>query len=243
MPIFVINLASSVDRRQRIQAQLDTLQLPFELFEAIDGYGEHHPLFGKYNDLKRKFYKRYRVSTSELGCYASHYQLWEKCVELGQPIVVMEDDVDVDEHFYNAFFQAAKMIDKYGYIRLCGLFDRPYVTVETKGDYRMVRYLHGPAGTQCYMIHTHAAKRLLEHSQEWFLPVDDFLDTFWVHHVDCFALLPYAVKAAAIPATIRRDQVIYDTPWERLRRGIHRNWGKLQRHIYNWTYAGGKTEY
>ena len=29
------------------------------------------------------------------GCFLSHYKLWQHCVELGQPIVVLEDDAEV----------------------------------------------------------------------------------------------------------------------------------------------------
>ena len=31
--------------------------------------------------------------SAEMGCFASHYLLWEKCVELDEPIMVLEDDV------------------------------------------------------------------------------------------------------------------------------------------------------
>ena len=31
---------------------------------------------------------------AEMGCFASHYLLWEKCVELNEPIIILEDDVE-----------------------------------------------------------------------------------------------------------------------------------------------------
>ena len=31
---------------------------------------------------------------AEMGCFASHYLLWEKCVELDEPIMILEDDVE-----------------------------------------------------------------------------------------------------------------------------------------------------
>ena len=30
---------------------------------------------------------------AQMGCFASHYLLWEKCVELDEPIMILEDDV------------------------------------------------------------------------------------------------------------------------------------------------------
>ncbi len=31
---------------------------------------------------------------AEMGCFASHYLLWKKCVELDEPIMILEDDVE-----------------------------------------------------------------------------------------------------------------------------------------------------
>ncbi len=32
--------------------------------------------------------------SAEMGCFASHYLLWKKCVELDEPIMILEDDVE-----------------------------------------------------------------------------------------------------------------------------------------------------
>ena len=39
------------------------------------------------------------MTPGELGCFASHYLLWEKCLELNEPIVVIEDDAQLEECF------------------------------------------------------------------------------------------------------------------------------------------------
>lgn len=31
----------------------------------------------------------------ELGCYASHYLMWQKCVEINEPIIILEDDIKI----------------------------------------------------------------------------------------------------------------------------------------------------
>lgn len=38
--------------------------------------------------------KGYQLKTSEVACFASHYELWVRCVELDEPIVILEDNVD-----------------------------------------------------------------------------------------------------------------------------------------------------
>lgn len=38
-------------------------------------------------------YKDKPLSKTQLGCYASHYILWERCIKEDKPIKVLEDDV------------------------------------------------------------------------------------------------------------------------------------------------------
>ncbi|CCF80089.1 putative lipopolysaccharide biosynthesis protein [Helicobacter bizzozeronii CCUG 35545] len=40
------------------------------------------------------------MSMGELGCYASHYSLWQKCIQLHEPIAILEDDVHLKPHFF-----------------------------------------------------------------------------------------------------------------------------------------------
>ena len=233
MKIFVINLKSSADRRERIRKQLDQNNITYTFFQAIDGRKEAHPLFDKYNDSRRKRYKRYRLSGGELGAYASHYLLWEKCVESGEPIVVMEDDVSVSPHFAAACDVAGKLIERYGWIRLGATSDEPYKSIAQSGQYTIIRYLKGPSGAQCYALHPAAARVFLQHSREWFIPVDDFMDKFWLHQIDCIGLIPYPVHGGEGNSTIIRDNVIYDSVRDRLFRRINRGLDSLRRHCHN----------
>ncbi|MFA0123781.1 glycosyltransferase family 25 protein, partial [Vibrio sp. 10N.261.48.A2] len=84
--IFVINLESSTERKKNISRQLDELSLPFELFSAVDGRtSPSHPLLSYYNDELSQTFRAKTLSAGQLGCYASHFLLWGKCVELNQP--------------------------------------------------------------------------------------------------------------------------------------------------------------
>ena len=56
-------------------------------------------MFQRYNENKRLNAKGYPLTLSQLGCYASHYSMWEKCVELDYPIIVLEDDAKFKNNF------------------------------------------------------------------------------------------------------------------------------------------------
>lgn len=69
-----------------------------------------------------KFIRGKALSYTEIACFSSHYRLWQKCVELDSPIVVIEDDVNFNSNFIDS------LIDIYNsnipYVRLICSFDR-----------------------------------------------------------------------------------------------------------------------
>ena len=118
--IFVINLPSSVDRRENISPQLEALKLSFEIFPAVNGREDNHPLLSKYDEGLSKLYRGKTLSPGQLGCYASHYLLWEKCVDLDEPVIVIEDDALLHPVQFKAFL---KQLPKLGNIECVRLFD------------------------------------------------------------------------------------------------------------------------
>ncbi len=61
------------------------------------------------------------MSLGELGCYASHYSLWEKCIELNEVICILEDDITLKEDFKEGLDFLEKHIQELGYVRLMHL--------------------------------------------------------------------------------------------------------------------------
>jgi glycosyl transferase family 25 len=106
MKSFIICLSkieSSLITALNLKKQLEDFSMPVELFEGTYG-----------NDAVRMMIEENRilhpttikgtptVQSSNLyklelpgvkGCFYSHYRLWQKCVELNEPIIVFEDDI------------------------------------------------------------------------------------------------------------------------------------------------------
>ncbi len=57
-----------------------------EVFDAIDKFQSEEFL------LSKGVVNNSDMNGAALGCFASHFVLWEKCVELGEPIVIIEHD-------------------------------------------------------------------------------------------------------------------------------------------------------
>ena len=158
IPIFVINLEASVERRRKMVAQLESLGLEFQIFRAVDGR-QRHPLFERYDDRLRKRFTRRPVSEGSLGNLASHLQLWQATVDNDMPALIMEDDVKIMPFFEQAVEQVSRLIERFGYIRLTGPQKAGkkyrYKPVGEFGDFSLVRYISraSTAGSRGYMIH------------------------------------------------------------------------------------------
>ncbi|MFM2615360.1 glycosyltransferase family 25 protein [Vibrio campbellii] len=194
MRTFVISLESAVERRAHIEAQFAGVEQDFEFFDAIDGRKGEHLLFSKYNVEKRLRVKGYGMTPGELGCFASHYLLWEKCLELNEPIVVIEDDAQLEECFDDSM-KNINELQPYGYVRLfVNGRKRPFVKIGSYKSHDVVEYLRGPGATRSYFVTPMAAKKFIESAQEWLLPVDDYMDQFWSNEVACRGIMPGIVK-------------------------------------------------
>jgi glycosyl transferase family 25 len=203
MTIAVINLARSEDRRKLIEAGFARLGLGFEFFPGIDAWRGEHVRFSHYkaSAVPSDFFRP--LAAGEIGCFASHYLLWQRCMESREPLVIMEDDVVVDDGFVRALEIATELLPAFPLLRLG-------ITVEGWGTapilplpagFELVSLALNTWGSQCYILSDIAAKALLEHAVAWRLPVDNYLNSPLIHGIGCYGLRPYLVRHA--------DQAVY----------------------------------
>jgi len=99
MKIFVINLKSSVERRETMVKQLNKLELPYEIFEAVRGSELSEEEILSYYD---KTYYRQRpdyYSPGMVGCTLSHFFLYKKMVEENIDVaLILEDDMVLNKN-------------------------------------------------------------------------------------------------------------------------------------------------
>ncbi|QOQ68755.1 glycosyltransferase family 25 protein [Photobacterium damselae] len=191
--IFVINIPSSVERKENITQQLVKLNLDFKLFEAVNGHKDSSPLFNLYDEALSQQYRGKSLSKGQLGCYASHYLLWQKCVEINKPIIILEDDALIySEPFLDIVENASKLAEHFECIRL---FDNKRKTFRHAKEYSLPhtavhKFSKGHMSATGYFLTPTGAKKFLAHSQAWYLAVDIFMDRFWVNGVDVYGTVP-----------------------------------------------------
>lgn len=195
MDIYIISLEQAIDRRESISKQFAEADIPFKFFNAVDGRKEKHSLFNHYNEKKRLLYKGYPMTPGELGCFASHYLLWQKCIENNKPMIIIEDDAQLIPENFISFLTNIALFKEYEYLRLfVNNRKRKFVPLHSKLGFTIVEYLRGPGATRGYFITPIAAQKFVTHAKEWTLAVDDYMDQFWFNLVACLGIMPGVVK-------------------------------------------------
>lgn len=197
MKVFVISLKRSPERRKYIKKQLDDLGVEFEFFDAVDGRVEPpHPLFDNYDYAKRLWLTSGRMpSKGELGCYGSHYLLWQKCVQINEPILVIEDDSKIKASIHKWYDKIAEKVREYGFLRLesetnkCTLFEK-----ESNTEYAIHFMSNNFGGTRSYAISPFAAQKLLNGSKRWCMPVDNYIGSLYLHGMPSYLFMPFVVE-------------------------------------------------
>ncbi len=198
LEIVVVNLERSVERREDMVRLLEPLGLPYSFFDAVDGRKGRHSSFDHFDERLAEVRRGFILNAGELGCFASHYLLWERCVRENKPLLIFEDDVVLNDNFAQAYHFAARKIERYGLLRFSGHKRRQWATCERLNDaMRIVRFERGPHGTSCYAVSPKAASKLLAKAAIWFEPVDCHLDRFWTHGVGSYGISPLPVTHAA----------------------------------------------
>ncbi len=142
-----------------------------------------------------------RMGFGELGCYASHYSLWQKCIELNEAICILEDDIIVKERFKESLEFCHQHINELGYIRLMHLEENvAKQKTPVKGVSQILNFKDG-IGTQGYVLAPKAAQKLLKYSaKEWVMPIDCVMDRHYWHGVKNYVLEEFAIACDGMNA-------------------------------------------
>jgi len=239
--IVVISLKRAVERRFSIEKQLSEMGLTFRFFDAVDGKLGHE-LFSKYDAKKARLIGEIPLSDGHLGCYASHYLVWQQCMESGKPMIVLEDDALFYKAQFLRFLKYAPQLP--AEIESVRLFEsksrnKTHWPVYCIDGLSIGKFLRGHKSATGYYLTPSAARKFLKHGQQWAEPVDIEMDQFWANGVECFGVLePCLTHNPEFQSAI--DEGV-DTA--KARRGFMRfRWrvymlaGKIVRNIHNLRY-------
>ncbi|MBW3807989.1 glycosyltransferase family 25 protein [Aeromonas jandaei] len=100
IPVFIISLTRSADRRAMVERQMSHLGIAFEFFDAVDGKSLPSDRLAKVDFNLARETCGHDLSLGEVGCAMSHINIYEMMVERNIPrCVILEDDIYVHMHF------------------------------------------------------------------------------------------------------------------------------------------------
>jgi glycosyl transferase, family 25 len=238
MLIFVISLKESIERRKYMEKTLFDKRINFEFFDAVNGKDQFPSLLQKYDLTKRLWLTSGKMpSKGEAGCYASHYRLWEKCIELNTPIIIMEDDVNVCVNAQKTINLVAEKIEEYGYLRLENVIRGELLAVEQGSEHCITKMYDNFGGAQAYALSPSAAKKLVKKSRKWSVPVDNYLGEFYFHGVEAYHLTPQLVLDKNNFETTVQVELSTHTPiYRKPSRELYTLYRKVKRLLHNKTF-------
>lgn len=182
--ICLSKISSSLETATELQKKLLSYGADAELFEgtygnvAVDMMQTEsrtvHPI-GIKGQLDPGGQEAQKMSApGVMGCFYSHYRLWQQCVKLNQPIAIWEDDIMLSRPFEPVDWNDV-LILALGHPtkspRWMHLLESP------TGQPKALEYKSSSLPGACgYAIKPHAAKKLLEMYSKTFLPADNAIN-------------------------------------------------------------------
>ena len=207
-PVFVINLERDTLRREHMVEQLHRLGIKAEFVPAVDGRTLSPSERAAYDRNKALRIYGVEMMDSEIGCYLSHFRLYERMVDedIGFALV-LEDDVEIGPELLSLLSDLiADPCPEWLVVRLESMRSRVIEPSSPKflgqcvkqlqaGDlYKLGTHTLGLGG---YFIRKEGAQRMLDYGRRIFMPIDQTMDRFWEN-----GILPYIIR----PIPIRQQQ-------------------------------------
>lgn len=203
IPVFVINLERDVERRAAMEQSLARLGIAAEFVAAVDGKALGEAAFARYD--RARCLRTYGVDMlpSEIGCYLSHFGLFERMVADNIPrALILEDDVTFTEDFAAVVEGLVGLPDvDWHIIRLTTL--RPKVAHPAKPKFTGRKLASPLPGYDLFRLHTHVlgagaylisldgARAMIGYGGKFFMPIDHTMDRYWENGIAPLVVRPF----------------------------------------------------
>lgn len=200
--VFVVSLADAEERRAAFSARARDTALAWRFFDACT----QRPDSLAIDEAAVLRNKGRALTRGEIGCYASHFAIWEAMVARGvAQAIVLEDDTIVDWAYLERLAATDLAPRGFDYLRLYAkrpTFQRVVATDFLQHSRTVVELIGLAYGTQGYAITLAGASAFVEECRVIRRPIDDAMDRSWAHDVRNLALFPAPILEATVPSAI-----------------------------------------
>ena len=204
-PIYAISLARAQERRANIKRRLDALGANYEIVDAVDGAvltsADYENRFCP-EEWRIKY--GYKMVRNEIGCFLSHYNLWQRVAEGDDECaLIVEDDAIWDDDFADVVCALARCEWRWEVVNLRaarGKINR--ALCELPGGRKLVRCRRQVFSTAAYLISRAGAEKLLEYCEEIRAPVDVMYSEYWENGAAYYCVKPPPARKSDDETTI-----------------------------------------
>ncbi|XP_045323509.1 inactive glycosyltransferase 25 family member 3 isoform X2 [Leopardus geoffroyi] len=189
--VFVISLARRPDRRERMLSSLWEMEISGRVVDAVDGRTLNSSIMRSLGvDLLPGYQDPYSGRTltkGEVGCFLSHYSIWEEVAARGlAQVLVFEDDVRFESNFRGRLERLMEEVEAEKLLWDLIYLGRKQVNPEEEAAVGGLPHLV-VAGysywTLAYVLSLAGARKLLASQPlRRMLPVDEFLPIMFDQH-------------------------------------------------------------
>ena len=192
IPVWLINLPRATARREKMEAQLLSLGLPYTLFPGVDGRAEEARLLANTDRAAFERNMGREILIGGLGCYHSHLGVWEAFLATDAPTaLVMEDDVVFHDDFLPAIDLALQAAAHWDFLKLNRIRAKMPISQGRIGPYQLNAYLGPNTGTGAYLINRATAAKLLPAMRRVTRATDHEINRFFIHDFRLRGLEPF----------------------------------------------------
>lgn len=192
LPVWLINLPRATARREKMEARLARLGLPYTLFPGVDGRAEEARLLANTDIPAFERNMGRKILIGGLGCYHSHLAVWEAFLATGKPVaLVLEDDVVFHDDFLDALRLGLRAQAHWDFLKLNRIRAKMPVSQGRIGPYRLNAYAGPATGTGAYLITRETAAKLLPAMRRVTRATDHEINRFFVHDFRLRGLEPW----------------------------------------------------
>ncbi|WKT93334.1 glycosyltransferase family 25 protein [Brucella anthropi] len=211
VPVYVINLARSRDRWDRLKSNADALSIELRRVEAVEGKLLSPEELTDFDDGAFRRWHGKVALPAEIGCYFSHIRALEMVADGAEPFaVIVEDDIVLPSTF-NASVNQLTHVLGWDVIKLVNhrlSAFRPFLQVND--EITVGRSLHGPMGSAAaYLVTRQAARKLSKSIRTMRLPYDVELERGWAAGHQIFTTNVPLVSFSATESTIAQGRSAY----------------------------------
>ncbi|WP_157879071.1 glycosyltransferase family 25 protein [Pararhodospirillum photometricum] len=240
--LFVINLARSTQRRERILGSLAEVGLEAQIWEAVDGATLDPAHAPRYDQHERRRRFGHDLTPNEIACALSHLGCIEAAWKSGlEKVCILEDDVTVVPEFPDVLKACLALPPGVDMVKFYGLRHRRHrVVCSLTPTHSLIRPLHATCGTQGYLLDRVGMEKALAACSPLVMQIDISLDRYWENGMRLFAVSPAPlIEPGSLPSDIQAPRV---DPWRadrdhrlRLRLKAHKLQDSIRRHWSNLT--------